>query len=139
MYAARRVRLSAAETARHRTPGDPCAISSPRTEEVYVHWIQRFIVHHGKRHPRELGAAEVTQFLTDLAVRQRVGAAVLPGALDRKYPNASKDWRWQFVFPADCPQVPDLADCAWLRTNGRNCLSVSDESRTEPAVYSNTC
>lgn len=206
---------------------------SPRTEEAYVHWIRRFIVHHGKRHPRELGAAEVTQFLTDLAVRQRMsastsnqalsallflyrhvvvkdlgrledlprgrpperlpvvltrdevrrvlarlsgvvwlvvallygaglriteclelrvkdvdfdrrqitvrrgkgrkdrravlpalvrtklsehldavrlrhaadlaagfGAAVLPGALDRKYPNASKDWRWQFVFPA---------------------------------------
>ena len=67
------------------------------------------------------------------------GAAVLPGALDRKYPNASKDWHWQFVFPADCLQVPDLADCAWLRTNGRNCLSVSDESRTEPAVSSNTC
>jgi integron integrase len=206
---------------------------SPRTEEAYVHWIRRFIVHHGKRHPRELGAADVTQFLTDLAVRQRVsastsnqalsallflyrhvvvkdlgrledlprgrppdrlpvvltrdevrrvlgrlsgvvwlvvallygaglriteclelrvkdvdfdrrqitvrrgkgrkdrravlpalvttklsehlesvrrrhaadlaagfGAAVLPGALDRKYPNASRDWRWQFVFPA---------------------------------------
>jgi integrase len=27
------------------------------------------------------------------------GAAVLPGALDRKYPNASRDWRWQFVSP----------------------------------------
>jgi len=206
---------------------------SPRTEEAYVHWIRRFIVHHGKRHPREMGAAEVTQFLTDLAVRRHVssstsnqalsavlflyrhvvvkdlgrladlprgrppervpvvltrdevrrvlarlsgvvwqvtallygaglriteclelrvkdvdfdrrqitvrrgkgrkdrravlpalvaatlleqieatrrrhvadlaagfGAAVLPGALDRKYPNASRDWRWQFVFPA---------------------------------------
>ncbi len=206
---------------------------SPRTEEAYVHWIRRFIVHHGKRHPREMGAAEVTQFLTDLAVRRPVsastsnqalsavlflyrhvvvkdlgrladlprgrppervpvvltrdevrrvlarlsgvvwqvtallygaglriteclelrvkdvdfdrrqitvrrgkgrkdrravlpalvaatlleqieatrrrhvadlaagfGAAVLPGALDRKYPNASRDWRWQFVFPA---------------------------------------
>jgi integron integrase len=206
---------------------------SPRTEEAYVHWIRRFIVHHGKRHPRDLGATEVTQFLTDLAVRQRMsastsnqalsallflyrhvvvkdlgrledlprghppdrlpvvltrdevrrvlgrlsgvvwlviallygaglriteclelrvkdvdfdrrqitvrrgkgrkdrravlpalvttklsehleavrrrhaadlaagfGAAVLPGALDRKYPNASRDWRWQFVFPA---------------------------------------
>lgn len=206
---------------------------SPRTEEAYVHWIRRFIVHHGKRHPRELGAAEVKAFLADLAVRQRMsastsnqalsallflyrhvvvkdlgrledlprgrpperlpvvltrdevrrvlghlsgvvwlvvallygaglriteclevrvkdvdfarrqitvrrgkgrkdrravlpalvatklsehleavrrrhaadlaagfGAAVLPGALDRKYPNASTDWRWQFVFPA---------------------------------------
>ena len=28
------------------------------------------------------------------------GRAVLPFALDRKYPNASTDWAWQFVFPA---------------------------------------
>ncbi len=27
------------------------------------------------------------------------GRVVLPDALDRKYPNASKDWRWQWVFP----------------------------------------
>ena len=34
----------------------------------------------------------------DLA--QGVGRAVLPFALDRKYPHASTDWAWQFVFPA---------------------------------------
>lgn len=28
------------------------------------------------------------------------GHVVLPGALDRKYPNACTDWAWQFVFPA---------------------------------------
>jgi integrase len=28
------------------------------------------------------------------------GRVVLPFALDRKFPNASTDWRWQFVFPA---------------------------------------
>ena len=28
------------------------------------------------------------------------GRVVLPGALDRKYPNACTDWLWQFVFPA---------------------------------------
>ena len=28
------------------------------------------------------------------------GRAVLPFALDRKYPNASMEWAWQFVFPA---------------------------------------
>jgi integron integrase len=27
------------------------------------------------------------------------GAVTLPGALDRKYPAASTDWRWQWVFP----------------------------------------
>jgi integron integrase len=40
---------------------------SPRTEHAYVGWIRRFIVFHGKRHPRELGEAEVTAFLSDLA------------------------------------------------------------------------
>ena len=30
---------------------------SPRTEQAYVSWLRRFIVFHGKRHPRELGAA----------------------------------------------------------------------------------
>jgi site-specific recombinase XerD len=24
----------------------------------------------------------------------------LPGALERKYPNAAREWRWQYVFPA---------------------------------------
>lgn len=28
------------------------------------------------------------------------GEVYLPGGLDRKYPNAAKDWRWQYVFPA---------------------------------------
>ena len=41
---------------------------SLRTEQAYVHWIKRFILFHGKRHPRDMGAAEVQQFLTWLAV-----------------------------------------------------------------------
>ncbi|MFH0766229.1 MAG: integron integrase [Calditrichota bacterium] len=28
------------------------------------------------------------------------GAVYLPGALDRKYPDAPKEWGWQYVFPA---------------------------------------
>jgi integron integrase len=28
------------------------------------------------------------------------GGVYLPGALDRKYPNAAREWRWQYVFPA---------------------------------------
>jgi integrase len=29
------------------------------------------------------------------------GRVQLPNALDRKYPNAPKDWRWQWVFPQE--------------------------------------
>ena len=42
---------------------------SRRTEEAYVLWIRRFIVFHGKRHPRDLGEAEVSAFLSSLATR----------------------------------------------------------------------
>jgi Phage integrase, N-terminal SAM-like domain len=37
---------------------------SLRTEEAYVDWIRRFIVFHGKHHPREMGAAELRAFST---------------------------------------------------------------------------
>jgi integron integrase len=42
---------------------------SPRTEDAYVSWIRRFIVFHGKRHPRELGEREVTAYVSSLATR----------------------------------------------------------------------
>jgi len=48
---------------------------SLRTEQTYLDWIRRFIRHSGKRHPRELGAAEVEAFLTHLAVAGRVAAS----------------------------------------------------------------
>lgn len=40
---------------------------SLRTEDVYVQWIRRFIIFHGKRHPAGMGAAEVSAFLSHLA------------------------------------------------------------------------
>jgi len=48
---------------------------SIRTEQAYVDWVRRFILFHGKRHPKELGSAEVEAFLTHLAVRGRVSAS----------------------------------------------------------------
>ena len=48
---------------------------SIRTEQAYVDWIKRFIVHFDKRHPRDLGAAEVEAFLTHLAVEGQVAAS----------------------------------------------------------------
>lgn len=48
---------------------------SIRTEEAYVQWIRRYILHHGKRHPAEMGATEVESFLTHLAVAGRVAAS----------------------------------------------------------------
>ena len=54
---------------------------SPRTEEAYVFWIRRYVLFHGKRHPAELGGAEVTRFLSHLAVAARVSASTQNQAL----------------------------------------------------------
>ena len=54
---------------------------SPRTEDAYVGWIKQFILFHGKRHPKELEAADVEQFLTHLATRRRVSASTQNQAL----------------------------------------------------------
>ena len=48
---------------------------SKRTEEAYIQWIKRFILHHDKRHPRDMGVAEVEDFLTHLAVARNVSAS----------------------------------------------------------------
>ena len=54
---------------------------SPRTEDAYVGWIRRFILFNDKRHPKEMGEAEVTAFLTHLAVEGRVSASTQGQAL----------------------------------------------------------
>ncbi len=46
-----------------------------RTEQAYVDWVRRFVAFHRKRHPRELGAADVEAFLSWLAVERRVAAS----------------------------------------------------------------
>ena len=46
-----------------------------RTEVSYVAWVRRFVLFHGKRHPREMGAPEIAAFLSHLAVEARVGAS----------------------------------------------------------------
>ena len=48
---------------------------SIRTETTYREWVKRYIFFHGKRHPREMGAMEVSRFLSDLAVTRHVAAA----------------------------------------------------------------
>jgi integron integrase len=54
---------------------------SPRTEEAYVAWVRRFVRYHGLRHPSELGAREVRDFLTALADRRKLSASSQTQAL----------------------------------------------------------
>jgi integron integrase len=54
---------------------------SIRTEHAYVDWIRRFILFHNKRHPNEMGKAEIEAFLTHLAVNRNVAPSTQNQAL----------------------------------------------------------
>jgi len=63
-----------------------------RTEEAYLQWIRRYLKFHrsadwtgpqqGWRHPKEMGSAEVREFLTHLALRSDVAASTQNQALN---------------------------------------------------------
>ena len=46
---------------------------SHRTEDVYHNFIKRYVLFHDKRHPKEMGADEISAFLTDLALNKSIG------------------------------------------------------------------
>jgi len=75
---------------------------SIRTEEAYVAWIRRFIVFHGKRHPRELGESEINAFLTHLAVEERVSSSTQSQAL------ASLLFLYRHVLEIPFPRLESL-------------------------------
>ena len=54
---------------------------SRRTEEAYIAWIRLYIFFHDKRHPAEMGAPEITRFLSSLAVDDKVAASTQNQAL----------------------------------------------------------
>lgn len=51
------------------------------TEKAYLAWVRAFIVHCGRRHPRDLGAEDVRRFLTHLAIERRVAPSTQNQAL----------------------------------------------------------
>src|SRR5687767_11964522 len=54
---------------------------SIRTEDSYVQWVKRFILFQGKRHPSTMGAREINDYLTHLAVERQVSASTQSQAL----------------------------------------------------------
>ncbi len=75
---------------------------SKRTESAYVDWAKRFILFHNKRHPREMGAAEVEAFLTHLAVERNVSASTQNQAF------AAILFLYQKVLEIDLPRIDAL-------------------------------
>jgi len=45
------------------------------TEKTYLFWIKAYILFHKKRHPKDMGAPEIKEYLTDLATVKKVAAS----------------------------------------------------------------
>ncbi len=54
---------------------------SRSTEKTYCHWVLRFVQFHNRRHPAEMGEAEINGFLSHLALRAKVSASTQNQAL----------------------------------------------------------
>jgi site-specific recombinase XerD len=48
---------------------------SRRKEQIYIHWMERYIFFHCKRHTKNMGVQEIEMFLTHLAVQEKVSAS----------------------------------------------------------------
>lgn len=75
---------------------------SLRTETAYVNWIRRFILFHGKRHPQEMGAPELSAFLSSLAIDRNVSANTQNQAL------AAILFLYKAVLEIDMPWLADV-------------------------------
>jgi len=54
---------------------------SPKTEQAYIHWIKKYILFHNKRHPQEMAEKEINEFLTQLAIKEKISASTQNQAL----------------------------------------------------------
>ena len=48
---------------------------SIRTEQAYLQWIKRFILFHNKRHPKDMGEKEISQYISYLVTDRQVASS----------------------------------------------------------------
>src|SRR5882672_6189476 len=75
---------------------------SYRMEEAYISWVRRFILFHDKRHPKDMGAAEIRAFLSYLATHEHVAASTQNSALNALL------FLYRSVLKQPCPHIEDI-------------------------------
>ena len=75
---------------------------SLRTEDAYLDWTRRFILFHGKRHPKDMGAPEVQAFLTYLAVERHVSPSTQNQA------KAALLFMYRHLLQVDLPWLSEI-------------------------------
>ena len=97
---------------------------SIRTEEAYIDWARRFILFHGKRHPQDMGAAEVEAFLSHLAVDRQVSASTQNQA------KAALLYLYEQVLAMDLP---------WFKHGLHNAPAVRDSVALSSPLHCFSC
>jgi integron integrase len=83
---------------------------SERTIASYLYWIRRFVLHHGRRHPKDLGPLDVRAFLSMLTVERQLSASSHNQAL------AALTFLYVHVLRSPFERIPGIAPAA--RTRG---------------------
>lgn len=96
---------------------------SIRTEDTYVDWIRRYILFHHKRHPQDMGATHVNEFLSYLATDRGVSASTQNQA------KSALLFLYGKVLKADLPWLDEIVTG---RTN-RKLPVVLTPTETRPA------
>src|SRR5262249_49818813 len=93
---------------------------SRSTEKSYVAWLRGYVLFHGKRPPAEMGAAEVAQFLSSLAVEGKVAASTQNQTLSALL------FLYRHILHQDLPWLEDVVRAAPQALTG---LLTRDEVR----------
>jgi integron integrase len=75
---------------------------SLKTEKAYIHYVRDFILYHNKRHPKEMGAAEIRAYLSHLAIDRNVAPSTQTVALSALL------FLYRQVLQIDLPYIDDI-------------------------------
>jgi integron integrase len=92
---------------------------SERTIQSYVYWIRRFVLYHGRRHPKDLGPSDVRAFLSMLTTEQQLSSSSHNQAL------AALTFLYVQVLRSPFERIPGIAPA--MRARGEPVVLSSDE------------
>lgn len=90
-----------------------------RTEQAYWHWTRQFVLWSGRRHPEQMGSAEIGQFLTHLATQRCVSAGTQNQA------KAALLFLYEQALQIDLPWIDDIVQAK--RSRRLPCVLTRDE------------
>ena len=90
---------------------------TPEKARFYVYWAERFLKYFQNSPSKPLAQIislkahlQRIKKIHDQDLAKGYRGTKLPDALEKKYPNANKEWIWQWVFPSKSLVVHPLSE-----------------------------